>query len=147
MIEPVYIDTSCLLKLLIPEPATESVRDAVAVERDIVVSTLAQVEARTRLLALRRGGAMTNRQYLGVIKALDDWMKLSPFRTESLAGNIFETAIGMLKKRGATPCRSLDRLHIAAMVTLELRRLLTADERQAKAAEDEGFAVTFIAER
>ena len=40
-------------------------------------------------------------------------------------------------------CRSRDRLHLATMDALRVRRLLTNDEAQARAAEQIGFAVVF----
>ena len=42
--------------------------------------------------------------------------------------------------RGA-PCPTLDRLHLASMEALNLRRLLTNDDAQARAARALGFAV------
>ena len=38
-------------------------------------------------------------------------------------------------------CRTLDRLHLAAMEALGLRRLLTNDEIQGRAAKARGFEV------
>ena len=38
-------------------------------------------------------------------------------------------------------CPTLDRLHLAAMEALDLRRLLTNDDAQARAAQALGFAV------
>ena len=45
--EPVslYIDTSCLLKLLFPEPESARVGESVAAEKRVVVSALGRLEA------------------------------------------------------------------------------------------------------
>ncbi len=40
----VYLDTSCLLKLLVFEPESGDVRNAVAAADDVVVSSLARLE-------------------------------------------------------------------------------------------------------
>ena len=39
-----YLDTSCLLKMLFPEPETRRVMQLVAVEEHVVISTLARLE-------------------------------------------------------------------------------------------------------
>jgi hypothetical protein len=42
----------------------------------------------------------------------------------------------------STYCRTLDRLHLAAMQVLEVHRLLTNDDTQARAARGLGFEIT-----
>ena len=43
-----YLDTSCLLKMLFPEPETRRVMQLVAVEEHVVISTLARLETVVR---------------------------------------------------------------------------------------------------
>ena len=45
----IYLDSSCLLKLLLSEPESESVRQAVAREGDVVVSALTELETTVQL--------------------------------------------------------------------------------------------------
>ena len=54
----IYVDSSCLLKLLLEEPESEAVRQAVAAEDDAVVSVLVELEARVQLRAGWPGGRL-----------------------------------------------------------------------------------------
>ena len=51
-----YLDTSCLLKILFPEPETARVMGLVAEEDEVVVSTLARLEAVVQIHARAAGG-------------------------------------------------------------------------------------------
>ena len=94
-----YLDTSCLWKLLVDEPESARVRDLVGNEPLIVVSSYAEFE--------------------------DDLARIA--RQQVLSSAVY--------------CRTADRLHLAAMEALGLRRLLTNDEQQATAARALGFGV------
>jgi len=52
----IYLDTSCLLKLLLEEPESEAVRMAVAGESEVIVSALTELETAVRLRAGWFGG-------------------------------------------------------------------------------------------
>ncbi len=47
----IYLDTSCLLKLLLEEPESEAVRMAVARESEVIVSALTELETVVQLRA------------------------------------------------------------------------------------------------
>ena len=47
----IYLDTSCLLKVLRPEPLSESVWRAIAGESQVVISALAELETLVQLKA------------------------------------------------------------------------------------------------
>jgi predicted nucleic acid-binding protein len=68
-------------------------------------------------------------------------LELEPFRVERLGGQVFEQALEQVKRRGASSCKSLDRLHLAAMQTLGLTSILTKDRRQGAVAKSLGFTV------
>ena len=64
----------------------------------------------------------------------------TPFETPKLSWTVFATAAtqhGIAK----THCRSLDRLHLAAMEELQISHLMTHDARQAEAAREPGYEV------
>lgn len=144
MADALYIDTSCMLKLVVTERDSPAVADSIADEGAVVFSTLGEVELRSRLLARRRGGALRFVDYRNAIRRFEDLVCIDPFVVRQLPGAVFDVAITQLKKRGAVHCRSLDRLHIAAMTVLGLERLLTADDRQARAAKAAGLIVTLL---
>ncbi len=137
----IYIDSSCLLKLLLEEPESEAVRHMVAQEEAVVVSPLAVLETAVQLRSGWRGGRFRERRYRAYAGRLRAFRETDPFRFVSLPGTVFQTA---LRQHGATDqshCRTLDRLHLAAMEELGVRRLVTNDDLQAAAARRIGFDV------
>lgn len=54
---------------------------------------------------------------------------------------MFDVALRQQVAAGRTHCRTVDRLHLAAMAELSMTRLLTHDAVQASAARTAGFAV------
>jgi predicted nucleic acid-binding protein len=136
----IYLDSSSLLKNLWDEPESPSVREAIAREDHVVVSVLSELEAEVQLRARRLGGALTKRRYDAYRAALQSFRTMAPFEFRDLPGAVFRRAIRQ-HLVGATHCRSLDRLHLAAMAELGLRRLMTNDTKQAGAARSMGYDV------
>jgi len=62
-----------------------------------------------------------------------------PFDFRSLPAAVFQAALRQHRNAGDTHCRSLDRLHLAAMEELKVSRLMTHDEGQAQAAVEARF--------
>jgi uncharacterized protein with PIN domain len=102
-----YIDSSALLKLLWQEPESEAVRDHVASEDHVIVSSLAEPETHVQLTAAWLAGRYGKPRH----------------------------------------CRTLDRLHLAAMTELDVARLMTHDAVQAQAARALGFEVVIPGRR
>ena len=141
MTDAIYIDTSCILKLVIEEPDSDEVRATCNASRSIVVSSLAELETRSRLLALLRGGEIRERVHGRLVREVEGALANEPFRVERLSGEVFDHAIAQVKRRGAKACNSLDRLHLAAMAVLGLTSILTKDARQAAVAKSLGYTV------
>jgi predicted nucleic acid-binding protein len=136
-----YIDTSSLLKLLVPEPESPGVRATVAAESLVLVSVLAQLEAEVQLRARWLGGHYTRQQHRGLSEGLIALCDLEPFEFHSLPGGIFERALEQLRQHERPHVRTLDRLHLAAMAELGADRLMTHDAAQAAGAKALGFEV------
>ena len=137
----IYLDTSCLLKLLREEPESEVVRTHVNSENEVVVSSLAELEAEVQLKAAVVGGEIRTsqwRQYQAKLAALRNF---DPFYFRYLPAAVFQTALRQHRHLRAAYCRTLDRLHLAAMEELNQTRLMTLDETQAKAAQALGCEV------
>ena len=83
---------------------------------------------------------MGNARYLRMRERLAETMASHPFLIRPLASRVFSTALTQYSQ-SSIQCRSLDRLHLAAMEELALRRLMTHDERQAEAARELGYEV------
>lgn len=137
----IYLDTSCLLKLLLSEPESEAVRRAVAREGDVVVSALTELEATGQLRAGRLGGIFGARRHRAYLDQLEKFREVDPFRFLPLAGTVFQVALRQQRDTRQPHCRLLDRLHLAAMEELGLRRLMTNDTAQAAGARGLGFEV------
>jgi uncharacterized protein with PIN domain len=137
----IYLDTSCVLKLLLTEPESEAVGQAVAREGDVIISPLTELETAVQLQAGRLGGAFGERRYRAYLGQFETFREMAPFRFVSLPGTAFQTALRQHRRTRQLHCRSLDRLHLAAMEELDLRRLMTNDTAQAAAARCLGFEV------
>jgi predicted nucleic acid-binding protein len=137
-----YLDTSCLLKVLFPEPETARTLELIASEDRVIVSSLGKVEALTHLhgrVAGRHLGRATARR---LAERLDALLDMAPYEFMTAPVTIYDLAADQLASFSPREyCRSLDRLHLAIMEALRVRRLLTNDEAQARVAERMGFSV------
>ncbi len=137
----IYIDTSCLLQLFRPEPLSREVFGAVAAETRILVSVLVEMETLVQLKAAWTGGSFTRSQWRRLEAELARLRNQPPFEFCALPAAVFQTALRQHRNAGDTHCRTLDRLHLAAMEELKVTRLMTHDEAQARAARAAGFEV------
>ena len=137
----IYADTSCLLKVLRPEPLSEAVWSSVNEEELVVVSVLGELETLVQLKAEWSGGILTRRQWRETEARFGVLKNQPPFEFRGLPAALFQTALRQHRNSGERHCRSLDRLHLAAMEELKLTRLMTHDEKQAMAALEAGFEV------
>jgi predicted nucleic acid-binding protein len=136
----IYIDSSSLLKTMWEERESEAVRVAIAGEAQVVVSSLTELETEVQLRAKWLGGATTTVRYRAYRARVASFRKTSPFEFRELPGAVFQLALRQ-HVSGKWHCRTLDRLHLAAMSELGLRRLLTNDGKQAAAARALGYDV------
>ncbi len=143
----IYLDTSCLLKLLLEEPESEAVRMAVARESEVIVSALTELETTVQLRAGWLAGEYRERRYRAYGGRLNVFRETDPFRFRPLAGSVFQTAQRQDREARRTHCRTLDRLHLAAMEELGLRRLMTTDIAEAAGAKVLGFEVVTPGQR
>ncbi len=137
----IYIDTSCLLKILRTEPLSTDVRRAIAMETEVIVSVLTELETRVQLKAMWTGGGVTRAQWRKLETELALLRNQPPFEFRTLPSAVFQAALRQHRNSGDLHCRSLDRLHLAAMEELKVSRLMTHDEGQAKAAIEAGFEI------
>jgi predicted nucleic acid-binding protein len=136
-----YIDTSSLLKLLIPEPESAAVQAAVAAEDVVLLSVLTELEAEVQFRAGRLGGRLSRIQYRRLSERLAALKMREPFEPRSLPGSAFQTALRQHRTHATVHVRTTDRLHLAAMEELAVRRLMTHDVVQATAAQAMGYEV------
>ena len=139
----IYLDTSCLLKLLREEPESADVRRRVDEEDAVLVSSLTELETEVQLKAAALSGDIRTSQWRQYQAKLGAMRNLDPFHFRYLPAAVFSTALRQKRHPQGAYCRSLDRLHLAAMEELKLTRLITLDDTQGKAAEALDFAVIY----
>jgi len=137
----IYADTSCLLKVLRPEPLSEAVWSAIDQEASVIVSVLAELETLVQLKADWAGGMLSRSEWRQTEARFGSLRNQPPFEFRALPAAVFQTALRQHRNAGNQHCRSLDRLHLAAMEELKVSRLMTHDDGQAKAAMAAGFEV------
>ena len=130
----IYLDTSCLLKLLRSEPESPDVRRAVEKEEVVVVSSLAELETEVQLKGAVLGGEIRTTQWRQYQAKLAAMRNFDPFHFRYLPAAVFSTALRQHRHPRSVYCRSLDRLHLSAMEELNLSRLMTLDRTQAEVA-------------
>jgi predicted nucleic acid-binding protein len=143
----IYLDTSCLLKLLREEPESADVRLAVDGEEEVVVSSLTELETEVQLKAAAMGGDIRLSQWRQYQVRLTAMRSLDPFHFRYLPAAVFSTALRQHRHPQAAYCRSLDRLHLAAVEELKLKRLMTLDSTQGEAAEALNYQVLYPGRR
>ncbi len=136
----IYIDTSSLLKLFVRDEHFEAVNSAVQLESAVVITPLTQLEVSVQLRGIHLGGNWSSARYLRMRDRLAETISKDPFVNRPLVSRVFTAAL-MQNERATIHCRSLDRLHLAAMTELGITRLMTNDTRQAEGAKEMGFEV------
>lgn len=136
-----YLDTSAMLKLLWPEPESDAVLEHVAREDVVVVSELAELETEVQLRAAWLVGRYREATWRRFRAKVAEFRETEPFAFRPLPGSLFQTALRQHHASGRVVCRTLDRLHLAAMEELDVNRLVTHDTTQAQAARALGFDV------
>ena len=137
---PLYLDTSCLLKLFFLEPESEAVVAALSEEQAVVVSELARLEAETQLRARLVGGLLTRARYRRITEELRRTLSQEPFVVAAFPVDAFGEA-RKIAGSAKVHCRTLDLLHVAAMTASGLKRLFTNDRTQCKVARSLGLSV------
>jgi predicted nucleic acid-binding protein len=136
----IYVDTSVLLKTLIAAVGSEAVDEAISKEPSITVSSLVELEIQVQLKAKYLAGAIRKNRYRNLCEDFKDLKEMESFLFVDLPASVFRIAVRQ-HSNAKVHCRSLDRLHLAAMEELGIRRLMTHDFRQADAARDLGIEI------
>lgn len=108
-----YLDTSSLVKLYVPEAGSDSVERLVETTEVVATSRLAYVEARAAFARKRRERGMTPVDYRTVIQDFDrDW---ESYFTVDVSEALVRMA-GQLAEKHAL--RGYDAIHLASAVTI-----------------------------
>jgi predicted nucleic acid-binding protein len=102
---------------------------------------LAELETLVQFKANYLAGSLTRARWRQLEAQFAALRNQPPYEFRTLPAAIFQTALRQHRNSGMVHCRSLDRLHLAAMAELGVSRLMTHDSRQARAAVEAGFEV------
>ena len=117
----VYLDSSAIVKLVVPEPESAALRRRLAKEPDWVSSALAHVEV---LRAMRRREA--------TVRELDEAQELL---ARIALAPVDDSILGVAARIEPSALRSLDAIHVATALSLfGLDAFVTYDVRQLAAA-------------
>ena len=123
-----YLDSSAIVKLVLPEPESLALRDFLASNEDHISSSLARVEV---LRTVRRLDGTEDR-------LRDAERVLARVSRVSMSGPLLASTAVL----GPPNLRSLDAIHLATALSLDgLDAVVTYDRRLADAATDAGLTV------
>jgi predicted nucleic acid-binding protein len=109
-----YLDTSSLVKLYVPETKSHAVKQLVEASEVIATSRLAYAEARTALARKRRERGVNPRDYQTIVRDFDgDW---ESYFIVDVSEAVVKTA-GQLAEKHAL--RGYDAVHLASAVTVQ----------------------------
>lgn len=121
-----YLDTSAAAKLLVDEPESDALADELRGRRPTLVACLL-LETELRRVAAREP-ALTQQAVSELLRGVDLYELPPPLFTEA----------GLLP---GDDLRSLDALHLAAAIRLEVEAVITYDVRMTEAARSLGLDV------
>lgn len=136
----IYLDTSALLKLYLPEPESQEVEALLRIQEGSYCSTLCQAEFASTLERLRRDGKLSEREAGSLWDLFQKDLQSSAFSAVETGAEDIRDAIGILKGHAhAHRLRTLDAVHLATARNLGAGSFLTFDVRQRAVAGLLGF--------
>jgi len=136
---PVYLDTSALAKLYLPEPRSDEMEDALLGRRDVIVSDLAVTELTSAVARRVRDADLTAAHARRIYQRLLRDVGGGEFRRAEITSNAHREAERLLMGVGRrVPMRAADALHLGMAGLLGVRVLVTFDQRMRAAAEGLG---------
>lgn len=135
----IYVDTSLLLPVYVPEGSSERANQILESASSIVISDLTVAEFYVGLARKLKLGELSLQQADAAGKSFESHLAEGLLNRESLHSGHSEAA-GRLAKQSALMLRTLDALHLAVAIGLGLP-LATFDSRLADAARGLGVEV------
>jgi uncharacterized protein len=130
---PVYVDTSALVKLYLPEPESGALDQMLGQRRDLVVSDVAVTEVASAIGRRIREGALSvetaTQVYRQLLSDVDDHY----FVRHTVGADTHREAERLLLS-SRVALRTLDALHLALAIQAAARSVATFDRQMATAA-------------
>ena len=133
---PVYLDTSALAKLYLPESGSDEMEDALLGRRDVIVSDLAITELASAVARRVREVDLTQAHARRIYQRVASDVAAGEFRRAEISANTHREAERLLMGIGRrVPLRAADALHLGMAGLMGARVLVTFDRRMRSAAE------------
>lgn len=137
----VYIDSSALAKVYMPEPESDVLEQFLLGRRDLMISELCCTEVISAVARRRREGALEANEANTICRSILADAKSGSLRRLDLSPAIHRDAESMLLTADTVPLRTLDALHIALALSGRASQIVTFDKRLAHAAALHGFEI------
>jgi len=137
----IYVDSSALAKLYVPEPESETLDAFLRGRRGLMISELAITEVLSAVARRRREGELRARDAVRIRDALLADAASGVFTRLDLNPAVHREAERLLLATDALPLRTLDALHIALAFTGAASHLLAFDRRMQEVAALAGLSV------
>ena len=131
-VEPIYLDASALVKLLVPEPQSDRLNRSLIGAGDVIVSDLSLTETVSALGRRMREGRLTPHEARRLWR--EATRVAAACRHAELTPPTHRRAERLLLAAGRTALRSLDALHIALALDAGAATMVTFDLRLAQVA-------------
>jgi predicted nucleic acid-binding protein len=125
----VYLDSSALAKLYMPEPESDALDALLRGRRDLMISELAITEVMSAVARKRREGMLTAAQALEIRDAILADADSGSFYRLDLNPSTHRQAERLLLNIETVPLRTLDALHVALALQGSATYIVTFDAR------------------
>ena len=136
---PVYLDASALVKLLVPEPESDALNQALMGVEGVIVSDLSLTETASALGRRTREGLLTPADARRLYREAGKLARSC--RIAELTPPAHRRAERLLLTSVDVPLRALDALHLALALDAEVATLVAYDPRLRKAAAAQGLFI------
>ncbi len=135
----VYLDSSALAKLYVPEPESDALDAWLRGRRDLMISELVLTEVLSAVARRRREGLLSAGQAVEIRDALLADASSGVFHRLDLSPAVHREAERLLFQVESAPLRTLDALHLAAALVGSATHVITFDARMRAAAAHVGL--------
>lgn len=137
----VYIDSSALAKLYVPEAESERLDQFLQGRPDLMISELSITEVISAAARRKREGALKVEQANQIHDAILADARSGSFRRLDITPSTHRQAERLLLSTGSVALRTLDALHIALALSGHAQLVVTFDLRMADAAALHGLEI------
>ena len=137
----VYVDTSALAKLYLPEDRSDDVDSFLRSRAPVLISSLTVTEMRSLLARRRREGGIDINDEVRVFAVFEDDVRKGHLVRAPLRDNLHDAAAGLITSLPDVALRTLDALHLAVVQERGLCELATADAVMLAAGRKLGLVV------